>query len=133
VAWDVAPLYELVELARVCWRQSQTTWTQEAAGTLRRIAREYLKEAAKLDGGRLLDIGLVCLKEAQQARWEERERGMWGNNDSGWIDARRKRPVTRAQGARATADGQWGLQGSLRPKTVRLGHRAVGRIAVGHP
>jgi hypothetical protein len=53
-------------LARVCWRQSQTVCTQEAARTLRRIAREYLQEAAKLDGGNLPDIGLVCLKEARQ-------------------------------------------------------------------
>jgi hypothetical protein len=105
--------YELVELARVCWRQSQTTWTQEAARTLRRIAREYLKEAAKLHGGRLPEISLVCLKEAQQATqarrpghvtpgdgWEERGRGMWGNNESGWIDAKRKQP---AQGQRVLA------------------------------
>jgi hypothetical protein len=98
--------YELVELARVCWRQSQTTWTREAARALRRTAREYLQEAAKLDGGRLPDIGLVCLKEARQAAqarrpshaspregWEERGRGMWGDNESGWIDARRKQPA----------------------------------------
>jgi hypothetical protein len=58
--------YEFVELARVCWRQSQTAYTQETARTLRRIAREYLQEAAKLDGGNIPDIGLVCLKEARQ-------------------------------------------------------------------
>lgn len=50
---------ELVELARVCWRQSQTAYTEESARKLRRLAREYLQEAAKLDGGNVPDIGLV--------------------------------------------------------------------------
>jgi hypothetical protein len=58
--------YDLVELARVCWRQSQTAWTPEAARTLRRIASEYLQEAARLDDGKVPDIGLVCPKEARQ-------------------------------------------------------------------
>jgi hypothetical protein len=96
--------FELVELARVCWRQSQTAWTQGAARTLRRIAREYLQEAAKLDGGRLPNIGLVCLKETRQVTqsglpghatlgWEQRGKEMWGDNESGWIDAGRKQPA----------------------------------------
>lgn len=54
--------FELIELARVCWRQSQMAYTEEAAGTLRRRAREYLQEAAKLDGGKVPEIGLVFLK-----------------------------------------------------------------------
>jgi hypothetical protein len=62
----VARYYDLVELACVCWRQSQTAWTPEAARTLRRMAEEYLQEAAKLDDGKVPDIGLVCLKEARQ-------------------------------------------------------------------
>jgi hypothetical protein len=53
--------FELVELARICWRNSQTAGTQEAARTLRRIAEEYLQEAAKLDDGKVPDIGLVCV------------------------------------------------------------------------
>jgi hypothetical protein len=57
---------DLVELARVCWRQSQEAQTEQVARTLRRMAREYLEEAAKLDGGKVPDIGLVCLKEAQR-------------------------------------------------------------------
>jgi hypothetical protein len=58
--------FELVELARVCWRQSQTAYTDESARKLRRLAREYLQEAAKFDGGNVPDIGLVCQKEARQ-------------------------------------------------------------------
>jgi hypothetical protein len=65
--------FELVELARICWRNSQTAGTQEAARMLRRMAEEYLQEAAKLDDGKVPDIGLV-------------------DNESGWIDARRKQP-----------------------------------------
>ena len=61
---------ELVELARICWRNSQTADTR-AARILRRMAEEYLQEAAKLDDGRVPDIGLV-------------------DDESGWIDARRK-------------------------------------------
>jgi hypothetical protein len=61
----LARCYDLVELARVCWRQSQTAWTPEAACTLRRIAREYLQQATKLHDGKVPDIGLVCLKAQQ--------------------------------------------------------------------
>jgi hypothetical protein len=54
--------YELVELARGCWRQSQKAQTEQVARTLRRLARQYLQEAATLDGGKVPEIGLVCLK-----------------------------------------------------------------------
>jgi hypothetical protein len=66
--------HELVELARICWRNSQTAGTQEVARMLRRMTEEYLQEAAKLDDGKVPDIGLV-------------------DNESGWIDARRKQPA----------------------------------------
>jgi hypothetical protein len=74
--------FELVELARICWRNSQTAGTQQVALTLRRMATEYLQEAAKLDDGNVPDIGLV------------------DNNESGWVDARRKQP---ARGQRVLA------------------------------
>jgi hypothetical protein len=49
---------ELVELARMCWRQARITSTsQEVAALLRQMAREYQQEAAKLDGGILPPIG----------------------------------------------------------------------------
>ena len=67
---------DLVELARICSRQAQTAQTEQVARTLRRMAREYLQEAAKLDDGKVPDIGLV-------------------DNESGWIDARRKQPAHR--------------------------------------
>jgi hypothetical protein len=57
---------DLVELARVCSHQAQITETEQVARTLRRMAREYLQEAAKLDGGTVPDIGLVCLKETRR-------------------------------------------------------------------
>jgi hypothetical protein len=57
---------DLVDLARVCWLQAQITETEQVARTLRRMATQYLKEAAKLDGGKVPDIGLVCLKEARR-------------------------------------------------------------------
>jgi hypothetical protein len=48
---------ELVELATICMRQSRVTTSQRVAVELWRMAREYQKEAARLDGGRLPDIG----------------------------------------------------------------------------
>jgi hypothetical protein len=57
--------FKLVELARICLRQAKLAQTEQAAHTLRRMAREYLQEAAKLDGGKLPDIGL--LKESPHA------------------------------------------------------------------
>jgi hypothetical protein len=45
--------YELVELARICSRQAQIAQTEQVARTLRRMAREYVQEAAKLDGGKV--------------------------------------------------------------------------------
>jgi hypothetical protein len=56
--------YELLELARICSHQAQITETEHVARMLRRMARQYLREATELDGGKVPDIGLVCLKEA---------------------------------------------------------------------
>ena len=52
------PIYDdLVQLARICWRQSHVTQAQDVARELRRMAREYQQQAAKLDGGRLPYFG----------------------------------------------------------------------------
>jgi hypothetical protein len=56
----------LVELARICSRQASLADREDVARTLRRMAREYVQEAGKLDDGKIPDIGLVCLKEARQ-------------------------------------------------------------------
>ena len=47
---------ELVELARMCWREAQRS-RDDVAFELRRMARRYQDQAAKLDGGKLPDIG----------------------------------------------------------------------------
>jgi hypothetical protein len=47
---------DLVELARLCWRQAQTAQTEGVARTFRQMATEYLQEAAKLEGGEVPDI-----------------------------------------------------------------------------
>ena len=60
--------YELVELAHICKRQAQLAQTEQVARTLRRHAREYLQEAAKFDGGKVPDIGLVCMKQSRRAQ-----------------------------------------------------------------
>jgi hypothetical protein len=62
----------LVELARICSRQASLVEREDVARTLRRMAREYAQEAAKLDDGKIPDIGLVCLKEARQRRARSR-------------------------------------------------------------
>jgi len=52
------PAYDdLLELARICWRQAHVAQTEGAATILRRMAREYQQEAAKLDGGKLPALG----------------------------------------------------------------------------
>jgi hypothetical protein len=48
---------ELIELARMCWRQVRFAQTQPVDRELRRMAIEYQHKAAELDGGRLPDIG----------------------------------------------------------------------------
>ena len=58
--------YSLVELARICSRQASLAQTEDVARTLRRMAREYVQEAAKLDDGKISAIALVSLKEARQ-------------------------------------------------------------------
>ncbi|MGH6673304.1 MAG: hypothetical protein ACRECE_04600 [Xanthobacteraceae bacterium] len=47
---------ELVKLARMCWRQSRMAQAEDVARELRRMAREYQQEAARLDSGNLPDI-----------------------------------------------------------------------------
>jgi hypothetical protein len=52
-AWARMPSYsELVDLARLCWRQSHLAQTEGVARELRRMALQYQQEAAKLDGGK---------------------------------------------------------------------------------
>jgi hypothetical protein len=52
------PTYaELVELARTCWHQANAAHSQRAASELRRMAHEYQRAAAKLDSGKLPNIG----------------------------------------------------------------------------
>jgi hypothetical protein len=46
---------ELVRLARMCWGMAMST-ADDVAGELRRMAREYQHEAAKLDGGKLPNL-----------------------------------------------------------------------------
>lgn len=53
-------------LARICSRQASLAQTEDVARTLRRMAREYVQEAAKLDDGKVPDVGLICLKGARQ-------------------------------------------------------------------
>jgi len=56
----------LVELARICSRRASLAQTEDVARVLRRMAREYMQEAAKLDDGKIPDIGVVCIKEARR-------------------------------------------------------------------
>lgn len=47
---------ELVELARICWREAHRS-RDDVAFELRRMARRYQEQAAQFDGGKLPDIG----------------------------------------------------------------------------
>jgi hypothetical protein len=47
----------MVELAKICVRQARVSPNREVARELRRLAKEYQKKAADLDGGKLPDIG----------------------------------------------------------------------------
>jgi hypothetical protein len=48
---------ELVELARMCWRQAQEArLAQDVAHELRKMAREYQEKAAKLNDGKLPEL-----------------------------------------------------------------------------
>ena len=47
---------DLVELARMCWRQAHLTQAEDVARELRRMAHEYQQKAAKLDDGKLPDL-----------------------------------------------------------------------------
>jgi hypothetical protein len=44
---------ELLELARLCWRQAQLAQTEGVARELHKMALEYRQKAAKLDSGKL--------------------------------------------------------------------------------
>lgn len=47
---------ELIELARMCWRQARVAQTNGVAPALLRMAHEYQQRAAKLDSGKLPEI-----------------------------------------------------------------------------
>jgi hypothetical protein len=49
---------ELVEPARMCWRQARVAQTNGVAPALLRMAHEYQQRAAKLDSGKLPEIGV---------------------------------------------------------------------------
>jgi hypothetical protein len=48
---------EAAELARMCARNARASSEKRVARELWKMAQEYQAEAAKLDGGRLLDLG----------------------------------------------------------------------------
>ena len=54
---DAMPTYsDMVELAKICARQARAASNPEVAQELRRLARDYQKRAADLDGGVQPDI-----------------------------------------------------------------------------
>jgi hypothetical protein len=53
------PTYrDFVELARICVRQARAVQNPTAIAELHRLADDYRRKAADLDGGTLPDIGL---------------------------------------------------------------------------
>jgi hypothetical protein len=48
---------EMVELARICWRQSRVTQSEDVACLFHKMAREFQEAAARLDSGKLPDLG----------------------------------------------------------------------------
>ena len=52
---------DLVELARICIRQSRAAHDPSAAAELERLADDYRRKAAALDGDALPDIGVYGL------------------------------------------------------------------------
>jgi hypothetical protein len=48
---------DMVELAKICMQQSRATKAKDVAAELRRMAKEYQRRAAGLDGENLPDIG----------------------------------------------------------------------------
>lgn len=48
---------DLVHLARLCGQESRISVIKEAAAELWRMAEEYQRQAARLDGGKLPEIG----------------------------------------------------------------------------
>ena len=48
---------DMVELAKICVRQARVSTNPEVVRELRRLAKEYQKRAADLDGGKLPKIG----------------------------------------------------------------------------
>lgn len=47
---------DLVELAKICWRQAREAKSRTVAAELRRMSKEYQKRAAALHGGKLPKI-----------------------------------------------------------------------------
>jgi hypothetical protein len=47
----------LIELARLCAQQSRASTIKEAAAELWLMGKEYQEEAARLNGGKLAEIG----------------------------------------------------------------------------
>lgn len=48
---------DLAELARICMRQARETKSRAVAAELRRMAKDYQRRAADLEGGKLPDSG----------------------------------------------------------------------------
>jgi hypothetical protein len=48
---------EKVELAKICIEQARATTAPDVATELRRMAKEYQKRAAQMNGGQLPDTG----------------------------------------------------------------------------
>ena len=51
------PYDDLVDLVRICSRNAYLASSTDVAATLWKMAIEYRDKAAKLDSGRVLDIG----------------------------------------------------------------------------
>ena len=48
---------DLVELAKICIVQARASTAHDVAAELRRMAKEYQRRAAQMEGGKLPDIG----------------------------------------------------------------------------
>lgn len=63
-------LAEMIEMAQLCARNARVANSRGVARTLWKMATEYRERAAKLDNGRMPDIGdrPVLLKENERER-----------------------------------------------------------------
>ena len=52
---------DLIELAKICARQARASSNPQVAQELLRLAKEYQRRAADLEGGKLPDIGLTAV------------------------------------------------------------------------